>query len=468
MKKAHSTTRWHLALALLLVVAWGLSACTDSEPGDSQIARSQASPHDTSPATAPPEPAQPLDGQIIVDPDHPRWFRYAGGGPFFMCGPGDPEDFLYRGTRQPDGTRDGDQEQIIAKLAASGANCLYMQIVRSHGGDGSPDHNPFVDSDPDGPLDTDILDQWDHWFQAMDDAGIVTFLMFYDDGACIWDCNAGSDHAVRAAELAFVQNIVDRFEHLRHLIWVVAEEYQESFSPERIAAVAHAIREADDHDHPTAVHKLSGFSFGEFADDPSIDQFAVQSPHLAPRALHEALVTAGDTSGGRYNLNMSEMADHGTGRDARLRNWAAAMAGAYVMVYPWDVATTDDADLRGCGILRRFMESTTIDRFVSRDDLAAGDTEYVLSTPAETGPLVSSSGTSAILYASEARATLGMHQFAGARAHLRWLDPVSGDTANVPDVRVETDEDGTALFPLPSGWQGEVALYVRGSGREVP
>jgi hypothetical protein len=25
--------------------------------------------------------------QVIVDPDHPEWLKYNGGGPFFMCGP---------------------------------------------------------------------------------------------------------------------------------------------------------------------------------------------------------------------------------------------------------------------------------------------------------------------------------------------------------------------------------------------
>jgi len=49
----------------------------------------------------------PLRGQIIVDPDHPQRLKRRGGVPFFMCGPGDPEGFLYRGKRRPDGTRDG-------------------------------------------------------------------------------------------------------------------------------------------------------------------------------------------------------------------------------------------------------------------------------------------------------------------------------------------------------------------------
>ena len=39
----------------------------------------------------PMQAAGPLPGQIIVDPNNPRWLTYEGGGPFFLAGPGDPE-----------------------------------------------------------------------------------------------------------------------------------------------------------------------------------------------------------------------------------------------------------------------------------------------------------------------------------------------------------------------------------------
>ncbi len=42
--------------------------------------------------------------------------------------------------------------------------------VRSHGGDGGPAQNPFEDSNPSGALDQDILDQWESWLSAMDEA----------------------------------------------------------------------------------------------------------------------------------------------------------------------------------------------------------------------------------------------------------------------------------------------------------
>ena len=38
-------------------------------------------------------------------------------------------------------------KSIINKLKGTAANSIYLQAVRSHGGDGSADHNPFIGSD---------------------------------------------------------------------------------------------------------------------------------------------------------------------------------------------------------------------------------------------------------------------------------------------------------------------------------
>ena len=86
------------------------------------------------------------NAQIVVDPDTPEWLYYSNGQPFFLAGPGDPEGFLYRGTQNPDGTRDGDQAALIDKLKGTGANSIYMQIIRSNGGDGNATHNPFINN----------------------------------------------------------------------------------------------------------------------------------------------------------------------------------------------------------------------------------------------------------------------------------------------------------------------------------
>ena len=169
------------------------------------------------------------DGQIIIDPDHPQWLKRQGGDHFFICGPGDPEGFLYLGERQPDGTRKGPQDSMIRKMVRFGGNCIYMQVVRTHGGDAIKDddkytQNPFVDSDPSKGIDEDILNQWEEWFTHMDRNGMVIYLFLYDDGAKIWD----TGDEVGPEEKAFVTQLVKRFRHHKNLIWNIGEESEEA------------------------------------------------------------------------------------------------------------------------------------------------------------------------------------------------------------------------------------------------
>jgi len=395
----------------------------------------------------------PMPGQIIPDPEHPAWLvrnqDVDGDGkldPFFMCGPGDPEDFLYRGERNPDGTRTGDQMAIIDKMIGTGANCIYFQAVRSHGGDGGPTHNPFVDSEPAKGLDQDILNQWETWFRAMDEHGIVIYFFFYDDSAGIWP----TGDAVGGEERAFIEGIVKRFAHHKNLIWCVAEEYQEVFSAERVRNIAAVIRAADEHNHVIAVHKLDGLRFDEFADDPNIDQFAVQYNRPDADVLHEGMLVAWEDANGRFSLNMSETANHGTGTVARRKNWACALGGAYVMVLRWTFDTPDAPsvdDLRACGYLVDFFESTNFNEMAPHDELKYAATDYVLALP----------GDSYIAYASDRSGAIGIRDMTAGTYAFTWLDPVTGATSRREDVAVGA---GARAWEPPAGFGEEVAVWV--------
>jgi hypothetical protein len=378
---------------------------------------------------------------IRVDPGHPEWLQHADGTPHFLCAPGDPEGFLYRGTRQADGTRDGDQQSLIDKLAPTSANGIYLMAVRSHGGDGQADENPFVDSDPAKGLDQAILDQWESWFTAMDAAGIVIYFFFYDDSARIW--NTGD--SVGAEEQSFVEDLVNRFEHHDHLVWVIAEEYSERISKAKASALAQIIRDADDRDHVIGIHQLSGLDF-DFPDDPNIDQFTIQHNVATPDALHQGIAQAFEAAAGKYNLNMSETAGHGSGEVARKKNWAAALGGAYVMVYEMDIASTAVSDLEDCGRLRSFMESTQFAGTQPHDELALGDATYVLAAP----------GDRYIAYADAGSAALGLSGLPAGSWSLSWFSPVTGAKSQ----QSETLPAGDASFARPSGFDGEAAVYV--------
>ena len=389
-----------------------------------------------------------IPGQLVVDPEDPSRISYAGGGSFFLCAPGEPEGFLYRGSINPDGTRNGDQDELLDILEPTGANGVYLMAVRSHGGDGGPTQNPFVDNDPDLGLNEAVLAQWDQWFTRMDDSGIVIFFFLYDDGARIWG-TSGNFNA--AEEQALVSALVNRFEHHRHLIWVIAEEYAEKWETWEISALAAMVREADDHDHPIAVHQNHGLSF-HFGDDPNIDQFAIQYNNANTSNVHNGILTAWAEANGRYNLNLSEADGWGTGNLARRNAWAAAMAGAYVMHFNWDIESTPTARLRECGALKQFFEAAPLADVMPMDFTALGATEYVLANP----------GGTYVAYTAS-NGSLGISNLPAGQPVVRWLDTVSGETVTA----VINVSGGDTFLTRPAGFGGEVALQLVYGGATI-
>jgi len=381
---------------------------------------------------------------IVADPKNRRWLKRRGGGPFFMCGPGDPEDFLYRGKLKPDGTRDGDQQTLIAKLKGSGANCIYLMAVRSHGGDGDKTNNPFINHDSSKGINPKVLDQWEQWFAEMDKNGIVIYFFLYDDSARVW--RTGDN--VGGQERAFIRTVVDRFEHHNNLIWCVAEEYQEALSVKRVKSIATQIRAADDRNHPIAVHKLNGLSFKEFADDNNIDQFAIQYNEPTAEVLHQGMVKAWKDAKGRYSLNMSEAKEFGSGKSLRDKCWACAMGGAYVMILEMDIAATPKSDLADCGRLVRFFETTNFNEMSPHDDLAFAGTKYVLAKP----------GDSYIAYAPNLDGKIGLKGLKAGRYDLRWFDCATGKEVVQKALKVAA---GNQTWTRPNRIGKELAVHIR-------
>lgn len=387
---------------------------------------------------------EPVNGQVVVDSEHPQWLKRKGGGPFFMCGPGDPEDFLYRGALRPDGSRDGDQMELIEKMKGTGANCIYLMAVRSHGGDGDKTHNPFVNNDPRKGINSKVLAQWEKWFTEMDSTGIVIYLFLYDDNARPWK----TGDVIGRAERNFIQTIVDRFEHHKNLIWCIAEEYQEALTVAGAKNIAAEIRKADDYNHVIAIHKLNGLDFSEFAAESNIDQFAVQYNVPGADELHDGMVSAFQQAKGRYSLNMSEAKDFISGEDLRKKSWACAMGGAYVMILGMDIASTPKSDLEACGRLVRFFESTNFNEMSPHDELRFAKTKYVLARP----------GLSYIAYTPDLRGEIGLKGMKRGTYEFRWFDCVTGKEVRQAEVHVEA---GNRRWEKPRRIGAELAVYIR-------
>ncbi len=389
--------------------------------------------------------AQPIAGQIVVDTQYPAWFKYQGGGPFYLCGPGDPESFLYRGTRNADGTRNGDQVSLIQKLVGTGANSIYLMAIRSHGGDGDDTENPYIDSDLTKGLDNDILNQWETWFTTMDNNGIVIFFVLYDDSASPFGKELPTNGQLKTQEVTFINAMVSRFKHHKHLIWCVAEEYAEGLSSAHAIKVAERIKLQDDKVHPIAIHQNSGTSF-DFNGSPAFNQFAVQWNVATAAALHSGAVSAWQNVGGAVNINVSEFQPLSTGVELRHKLWAIATGGGYSMVLFMDIASTPVADLQTCGHLVRFMEATRFNEAAPRDDLAAGETNYVLANP----------GRLYIAY-TEVGNDLGVVMAPGNYV-VRWYDPASGAWIDQGTRGVLVT--GVQTYAKPGTLSNDAALYL--------
>lgn len=398
----------------------------------------------------------PLSGQIIVDPLYPEWLKYKDGGTFFLASPGDPEDFLYRGSMNANGTRNGDQMAIINKMIATGVNGIYFQAIRSNGGDGDRTHNPFVGNSTNNAVNTAVLDQWETWFTAMDNAGIVMYFFFYDDSAIIWSqnpANASDVNGLNAKEKSLFETLVNRFEHHRNLVWVIAEEYAEVYSSVRVSALAQVIRTADDHDHVIGVHKNNGLIFSEFANDPNIDQFLIQHHVTSAETMHSGMITAWNNAAGKYSNNMSESTYYGVGQPygvgiaARKKNWAAALGGAYVMLLGMDVINTPSSDLQDLARMSDFMESTTFYEMAPHDELTFAGTKYVLAFP----------GRSYIAYAPALTGNIGIKSMVSGIYQLTWFDVTNGTTVVQNEVTVT---GGDTSWSKPASIGNELSVYI--------
>lgn len=388
----------------------------------------------------------PLPGQIVIDPAHPHSLMRHGGGRVFICGPGDPEDFLYLGRRNPDGTRDGDQVQRIGKLIEHGGNSIYMQIVRTHGGDANEDqtHNPFVNSDPVQGLDEEILGQWEEWFSLMDRSGIVIYLFFYDDGARIWD----TGDLVGPEEKAFLEGIVHKFKHHKNLIWLVAEESEERYSGERVGAIAEIIRDADDHGHIIGNHHLSGTVFKDWKTGRALTHLSMQLSETGDRA-HTGAIEARQKAADRYQVIYSESTAMGADGDSMRRHaWAVAMGGLMPMLLGMDIADTPATILNQCRYLQRFFEATDFYTMAPHDELAHGETKWVLAHP----------GNSYIAYAENLSGKMGIKALPAGQYAVTWMDCRSGRTMTLHRAIAES---GDHSFDKPDEIGQECVAAIR-------
>jgi hypothetical protein len=426
-------------------------------------------------AVAAPAPANagPVTGGLVPDPSNPRRLKHHNGGPAFIASVGEPENFLYRGQKNADGTRTGDQAAIINEIIGRGINAVFVIGFADgrYGGDGTPDANPFVNAAIGGNIDADILNQWLGWFQTLDAAGVVIYFTIYDDLIDViagkrmnWNLTGGG--GLHPQEQKYVDAVVTKFRTLRNLIWCVNESANKTYPASYVARwkkIAQRIRALDTYGHPIAIgvvpetdpNVTPGTGIDLYADDPNIDQQAAQ--HIQPTSvddMYNKMRALWDAAAGKYNVLLAQAWPVYNGADGRKKNWATAMAGSYVIqAYgqagrTWDVLRSPDADLNALGYIDDFFEGIpSLNRMTPRNDLKHGDTKWVLAEP----------GSSYVAYSYAATSNLGVKGLTNGNYQLKWLDTVDGSTVT-QTVSVTT---ASRTFPRPASIQPESALYIK-------
>lgn len=394
------------------------------------------------------------EGPITVG-DSGHWFEYSGNGePYFMAGSGGPEGFLYYS--------DARRQEIVDQLIDNDVRAVYIHAVRSNGGDGGGDENPFIGNNPANGVDPAVLDEWDSYLSQLDDAGIVTWFHLYDDGARPFGaCNAN----LPAAEKEFVQTIVERFRDYQHLVWLPTEEHiikacsDNSIDVEKAEALAAEIR-IHDQVHPLGVHHNNGQS-NQYLGNDDIDVFAQQVCQQSQFTSVDGIHDAGEFGEDVYVMAEchpwhKELLDAGQRTTLRQSFWSSVMAGGYVLFYDaWESNDPTDAMLADIGRINAFMDTTRFAETAPADQLAAGGTKWVLGNE---------SADVYIAYANNGPSTMGVEGISAGTYDLGWFDPLTGSRVD----QVVTVGQGTATFPVPSQIGNEVALSIEPANGTPP
>lgn len=412
-----------------------------------------------------------MPGQIIVAGSNPGYLKYNGGSAAFLVGPDNPEDFLFQGELQEDGTRaGGKQEQMIDRMAKTGINAFHCQMFRmqrcNYKNEGDDSHSPFKNGDPAAGLNPAVLNQWDSWLGLFEQHGIIVHLEFYNDATDVermgWTLD--TDGSLHPDEHRWITGIVERFKHRKNIIWGI-EESCNKLPRERTAhfkKIAEVIASVDNFHHPIVQSFVvpndpegdfpeGGVTSDDYVGDPHIR--LVTWLHLVPHGKdyqkqHREYLSYALRDQDRFVVLKNETFHHPRrGASSRRYMWSCAMTGMHALEAYHHADTTAIETLEDDGRIREFMEQTDFYRMRSADQLAAGSTQWVLANP----------GKSYIGYTYEYRDGMGFQELPAGTYDLLWFDTISGREVRQTKVKVTA---GKVTWPKPAGLSDEIALYL--------
>jgi hypothetical protein len=413
-----------------------------------------------------------LPGQIIVAGSNPGYLKYNGGGPVFLAGPDNPEDFLFRGTLNEDGTRSGGgQVQMIENMVEAGVNAFHCQMFRMRRcnikDEGDDQHSPFNHFDPSGGLNKAVLNQWDRWLDLFEMNNIIVHLEFYNDATDVemmgWTLDEKGN--LHPDERTFFEGVVNKFKHHKNIIWGLEESCNKlpRNRTDHFKKLGELIAETDNYHHPIVQSFVipedpegdfpgGGGTSDDYIDDPNIR--LVTWLHVIPHgedfeAQHQQYLHYNNLDSRNFIVLKNETFHHPRkGVSARRYFWACAMAGIHTLEAYIHADDASKQTIKELGFVNKFMEQTSFHRMVPRDDLASLSTKWVLARP----------GEGYVAYSFEYLDKIGLKGLVAGTYDLFWMDTVSGKTVRQSDIAVDW---GMAAFSKPESFGDEVVVYIK-------
>ena len=427
-------------------------------------------------ATGPLDDPDALPGQVIIAGSNPGYLKYNGGGPIFLSGPDNPEDFLFRGKLNPDGTRSGGRQmEAINRMAKAGVNAFHCQMTRMKRcnikNEGDDTHTPFVDHNPSKGLDEDVLNQWDAWLTKLEENGIIVHLEFYNDATDVeimgWILDSKGN--LHPDEQRWIEGIVKRFKHHKNILWGIEESCNKlpaSRTP-HFKKIGEIIARADNYNHPIVQSFVvpndpegdfpeDGITSDDYIGDPHIR--VVTWLHVVPHKddyekQHLEYLKYYKRDASKFVVMKNETYHHPRrGKRSRVYMWSCAMAGMHTLeAYHHAGDPSHEKTLQDDGRINKFMEQTDFHKMKPRDDLAAGSTKWVLANRCK----------SYIAYTYNYSGSMGIKGIESGRYGLMWFDTVNGKVVHQTNVTVSS---GDVTWSRPESMGNELALYIKHLG----
>ncbi len=339
-----------------------------------------------------------------------HYLKLADGPYWLKGGADDPEDFLGPGITVGFATK----EEAIGFLADNKINSMYI-MLQNIDGDGK-NVWPWVGSTQaeakanDERFDIGKLAEWEQLFSYIQSRGLVLHFVLEDDSG--W---TGFNRSM------YYREMVARFGHHNGLIWNIAEEYQENYSPNEVKSFAQMLRDLDPYDHPVTVHHAGALSaWNPFLGDSRFDLTSFQTTKTAQNATAESWFQTVESSGRTIPISFDETGNlSSSDRDlARRILWSVYLGGGMFEMHTSPLSQYRDfaAHFEDLGRARAFIEQLPYWQMRPTNNILVSGNAYVFAKSGETYLVYLPSGGTVELDLS---AGAGIFQ-------VTWFDPSSG------------------------------------------